>query len=69
MLAATKHVGFYTMSKAIPAAMKEELAEVGIWISCTTYTVRLTHQARGWTPGGAADTGPEDTAGGIGGGG
>lgn len=40
MSAAKKHVGFHTMSKAIPAAMKEELAEKGIWISGTTFHIK-----------------------------
>ncbi len=40
MSAATKHVGFHTMSKAIPAAMKDELGEEGIWISGTTFHIK-----------------------------
>lgn len=40
MSAATKHVGFHTMSKAIPVAMKEELGEEGIWISGTTFHIK-----------------------------
>ena len=40
MSAATKHVGFHTMSKAIPLAMKEELGEEGIWISGTTFHIK-----------------------------
>ena len=40
MSAATKHVGFHTMSKAIPLAMKEELRQAGIWISGTTFHIK-----------------------------
>ena len=40
MSAATKHVGFHTMSKAIPLAMKDELKEAGIWISGTTFHIK-----------------------------
>lgn len=40
MSAATKHIGFHTMSKAIPAAMKDELKEAGIWSSGTTFHIK-----------------------------
>lgn len=45
MLAATKHVGFHTMSKAIPAAIKKNSPR---WES--GFPVRLTHQARAGLP-------------------
>ena len=40
MSAATKHCGFHTMSKAIPALMKDELKEAGIWTSGTTLRIK-----------------------------
>ena len=40
MSAAKKHIGFHTMSKAIPVAMKDELKEAGIWISGTTFHIK-----------------------------
>lgn len=40
MSAATKHCGFHTMSKAIPALMKDELKEAGIWTSGTTFHIK-----------------------------
>ena len=38
--AAKKHIGFHTMSKAIPIAMKDELKAAGIWISGTTFHIK-----------------------------
>ncbi len=38
--AAKKHIGFHTMSKAIPAAMKAELKAVGIWTSGSTFHIK-----------------------------
>ena len=38
--AAKKHIGFHTMSKAIPAAMKDELKAAGIWTSGTTFHIK-----------------------------
>ena len=38
--AAKKHIGFHTMSKAIPVAMKDELKAEGIWISGTTFHIK-----------------------------
>ena len=38
--AAKRHIGFHTMSKAIPVAMKDELKEAGIWISGTTFHIK-----------------------------
>ena len=40
MSAATKHCGFHTMSKAIPALMKDELKAAGIWTSGTTLHIK-----------------------------
>ena len=40
MSAAKKHIGFHTMSKAIPLAMKDELKAAGIWISGTTFHIK-----------------------------
>ncbi len=40
MSAASKHCGFHTMSKAIPALMKDELKEAGIWTSGTTLHIK-----------------------------
>lgn len=40
MSAAKKHIGLHTMSKAIPAAMKDELKAEGIWISGTTFHIK-----------------------------
>ena len=41
--AAKKHIGFHTMSKAIPVAMKDELKAQGIWISGTTFHIKPGH--------------------------
>lgn len=38
--AAKKHIGFHTMSKAIPAAMKDELKAVGVWTSGATFHIK-----------------------------
>ena len=38
--AAKRHIGFHTMSKAIPVAMKDELKAQGIWISGTTFHIK-----------------------------
>lgn len=38
--AAKKHIGFHTMSKAIPAAMNDELTAAGIWTSGTTLHIK-----------------------------
>lgn len=38
--AAKRHVGFHTMSKAIPVDMKDELKAAGIWISGTTFHIK-----------------------------
>ena len=38
--AAKQHIGFHTMSKAIPVAMKDELKAQGIWISGTTLHIK-----------------------------
>ena len=40
MSAAKKHIGFHTMSKAVPVAMKDELKAAGIWISGTTLHIK-----------------------------
>lgn len=38
--AAKKHIGFHTMSKAIPVAMKDELKAQRIWVSGTTFHIK-----------------------------
>ena len=38
--AAKKHIGFHTMSKAIPVVMKDELKAAGVWISGTTLHIK-----------------------------
>ncbi len=40
MSAAKRHIGFHTMSRAIPIAMKDELKAAGIWISGTTFHIK-----------------------------
>ncbi len=40
MSAAKKHIGFHTMSKAIPVAMKDEFKAAGVWISGTTLHIK-----------------------------
>lgn len=40
MSAAKRHIGFHTMSKDIPALMKDELKAAGIWTSGTTLHIK-----------------------------
>ena len=40
MSTAMKHVGLYTIIKAIPLVMKNELGVEGIWISCITFLLK-----------------------------
>ena len=40
MSAAKRHIGFHTMSVAIPMLMKDELKAAGIWTSGTTLHIK-----------------------------